>query len=94
MKRFALLTTLWLFVLNFTYGQEQDKYSEIIREAASLYETGAYQEAGEKYAAAFKTFQASLGDRYYAACAWALANQPDSAFVQLFQIAADAAYTN
>jgi hypothetical protein len=94
MNRFALLTTLCLFVLNITYGQKQDKYSEIIKEAASLYETGAYQEAGEKYAAAFKTFQGTLGDRYNAACAWALANQPDSAFVQLFEIAADAAYTN
>ncbi len=35
-----------------------------------------------------------VNDRYNAACSWALANQPDSAFVQLFKIAEKGNYTN
>jgi len=35
-----------------------------------------------------------VNDRYNAACSWALANQPDSAFVQLFKIAENGNYTN
>lgn len=96
MKKLTVLTILSLFVFNFTFGQDREKYSELIKTAWSLYESKDYLKSGEKYSEAFVALcgKGMVNDRYNAACSWALANKPDSAFVQLFKIAEKGNYTN
>jgi len=91
MKKLAVLTLLSLIVFNYTFGQDIEKYSELIKTASNLYESKDFLKSGEKYSEAFAALggQGMLNDRYNAACSWALANKPDSAFVQLFKIAED-----
>lgn len=96
MKKLIVLTILSLYVFNFTFGQDQKKYSELIKLAWSLYESKDYLKSGEKYSEAFVALggKGMINDRYNAACSWALASKPDSAFVQLFKIAKNGNYTN
>lgn len=96
MKKLMILTILSLLVFNSSFGQDITKYSEIIKEAWSLYESKDYLKSGEMYSDAFDALggKGMVNDRYNAACSWALANKPDSAFVQLFKIAEKGNYTN
>jgi hypothetical protein len=96
MKRLTLIIVFCLLVFNFTLGQDREKYAELINEAWTLYESGEYLMSGEKYAEAFIALggRGMVNDRYNAACSWALANEIDSAFVQLFKIAENGNYTN
>jgi hypothetical protein len=96
MNKLTFLTIFSLFIFNFTYGQDQQKYSELIKRAWSLYESKDFLKSGEKYSEAFAAFggKGMVDDRYNAACSWSLANKPDSAFVQLFKIAQKGNYTN
>ena len=69
-------------------------YSELLDKADSLYEAKDYRSSGIAYNEAFK---ASNGkgkpiDRYYAACSWALAGFPDSAFYYLNLVATESKY--
>lgn len=66
----------------------QDKYKELTDEARKLFQNEEYLQAGIKYHEAFFSIgnRGLIEDRYNAACAWALANKPDSAFIQLFKI--------
>ncbi|MFB6343906.1 DUF6624 domain-containing protein [Saccharicrinis sp. FJH62] len=96
MKKLTVLTILSLFVFNYTFGQDSEKYSELIKTALNLYESKDFLKSGEKYSEAFVALggKGMLYDRYNAACSWALANKPDSAFVQLFKIAHNGNYTD
>ncbi len=96
MIKSASLAFLSLFIINFGYGQGRAKYDELIKEAWSLYESNDFLKSGHKYTEAFIAFggKGMVNDRYNAACSWALANEPDSAFVQLFKIAKNGNYTN
>jgi hypothetical protein len=80
----------------FSFGQDHQKYAELIKEAFTLYESKDYLASAEKYAEAFVALggKGVTNDRYNAACSWALASRPDSAFVQLFKIAQNGNYTN
>jgi hypothetical protein len=96
MKQLVLITILSLFVFNFTFGQDQGRYAELTKEAWKLYEEKEYLMSAQKYAEAFTALggKGIVNDRYNAACSWALANEIDSAFVQLFKIAQNGNYTN
>ena len=96
MKKVTLITVFCLLVFNFTFGQDRERYAELINEAWTLYESGEYLMSGQKYAEAFIALggKGMVNDRYNAACSWALANEIDSAFVQLFKIAENGNYTN
>ncbi len=96
MKKLTVLTILTLFVFNYTFGQDSKKYATLVKTAWSLYQSKDYLESGEKYSEAFVALggKGIVSDRYNAACSWALANKPDSAFVQLFKIAKKGNYTN
>ncbi len=78
------------------HGQDQARYDELIAKAYSLYEQEDYKASGGTYAEAFKTlgWNGTSNDRYNAACAWALAGVPDSAFFQLKRIAELMDYAN
>jgi hypothetical protein len=86
MKKTTFLTIIGILIINFSFGQSKETYDELINEAWELYESEEYLKSGQKYAEAFAAYGGSLDDRYNAACSWALANQPDSSFIQLFKI--------
>ena len=93
-KSFLVIVTIILF--NISFAQDGKRYSELINEAWKLYEGKEYLKSGQKYSEAFVASgnKGSLDDRYNAACSWALANQPDSSFIQLFKIAKSGYYTD
>lgn len=68
----------------------------MVKEAYAYYEMGEYDKSGKRYSEAFQ-FAGDKGyvtDRYNAACSWALAGEPDSAFKQLFRISRKGNWTN
>lgn len=90
------LGILALFFSFLSYGQDSEKYASLIIEAGNLYDQKDYFASGEKYAEAFIALggKGMLTDRYNAACSWALANEVDSSFVQLFRIAQKGNFTS
>jgi hypothetical protein len=81
-----LVCILWA---NLVFGQSIPKeYYDHIKNAYSLYTAKNYKSAANMYSAAFKTngWKGLMDDRYNAACCWALAGVPDSAFFQLERI--------
>lgn len=71
-------------------------YTVLLKKADSLYKAKDYLKSAFTYSEAFKVngWKASSNDRYNAACSWALANYPDSAFFNLYRIANFMNYTN
>lgn len=96
MKKLTVLAILCLFVFKPTFGQDSEKYNELIKTAYSFYESKDYLKSAEKYSEAFAALggKGFISDRYNAACSWALASKPDSAFIQLFKITEKGVYTN
>jgi pimeloyl-ACP methyl ester carboxylesterase len=72
------------------------KYDNLIRKADSLYQVKDFKNSGFAFSDAFKMPDAEItvNHRYNAACSWALANYPDSAFFNLNYIASLMNYTN
>jgi hypothetical protein len=85
---------LLLSVKNWAQGLNKE-YSLLIEKADSLFEAKRYKEAAFVYSDAFKLngWKGAIEDRYAAACAWALANYPDSAFFNLERIASKAKFS-
>lgn len=65
------------------------EYPNLVKKADSLFNIKDYSNSAIAFTNAFSAFEwkAFMGDRYKAACAWALAGNPDSAFYQLYYIA-------
>tara|TARA_R110002050_G_scaffold109799_4_gene221501 strand:- start:152 stop:1135 length:984 start_codon:yes stop_codon:yes gene_type:complete len=91
MKLRIIITITGLLIFNITFGQNQEKYREYIKQAWSLYESKEYQKSADKYNEAFNQLdgKASPSDRYNAACSYALAGDIESAFYHLFRLAED-----
>lgn len=96
MKKSIILAIFGFLMFNLSFGQDEEKYSELTNEASSLYETKDYKQSAEKYSEAFIALGNTgyVPDRYNAACSWALAKEIDSSFVQLLKIAEKGNYTN
>lgn len=96
MEKLIITALTVLLTLNCSFGQDWEKYSELIKEAEQFYDDKEYLESGKKYADGFVALgnKGAVNDRYNAACSWALANQSDSSFAQLFIIARKGNYTN
>lgn len=78
-------------------GQDSGQpYSALIKVADSLYNVKDYLNSIRVYTAAFMIHNGTIpaSDRYNAACTWALANIPDSAFYHLNHLAKYQNYTN
>jgi len=94
------ITLLFLaFVISTTclIGQHiPPEYGVFVKKADSLYKAKEYKKSANAYSEAFKAngWKGSTYDRYYAACSWALAGFPDSAFYQLYRTATKANYAN
>jgi hypothetical protein len=96
MQNKAILTLFGLLVFNLIFGQDQKRYALLIDEAESFYDNQEFLKSGKKYSEAFDVAGDKLStiDRYNAACSWALAEEIDSSFIQLYQIAQKGNYTN
>ncbi len=96
MKQTALILT-FILSTTLTFGQNIPReYFDLVKIADSLYNTKDFRNSANKYSEAFKAngWKGFSNDRYNAACSWALATVPDSAFFQLDRIATLMNYTN
>lgn len=91
-----LIFSLSMLIGRAAWSQDQAKYNVLVAEAFKLYEDQGFLKSAQKYSEAFVILgnKSSATDRYNAACSWALAGKPDSAFVQLFKAAKVAKYSN
>src|SRR6185436_5473266 len=93
-----LLILVCVIVTQLSFGQTTapPEYYELVKKAFSLYEEKDYKKSAFTYSAAFKTFgwMGFVDDRYNAACSWARAGYPDSAFFNLNRIVSKGYYTN
>ena len=73
-----------------------DAYFNLVKRADSLYNVKSYKASAFAYSEAFKAngWKAMMDDRYNAACCWALAGFPDSAFFNLERVANRMNYMN
>jgi hypothetical protein len=90
MKKLSVLLILSMITINHVFAQEiPNEYYKLVNEADSLYEVAEYKASAFTYSAAMQKIggKALIHDRYNAACSWALANYPDSAFYHLHRLA-------
>lgn len=94
MKQLILFSLLICCAL--TLKSQNSQYQILVQIGDSLYQTKDYLLSAKKYSEAFKAndWKGNSNDRYNAACSWALAGVPDSAFYQLDRIATKANYIN
>lgn len=87
--RILIVITISLLSTPMGFGQNQEKYSEFVKEAWSLYESKDFKQSAEKYKAAFDQFdgKAYENDRYNAACSYALAGDIENSFYHLLYLA-------
>ncbi|MFZ1688138.1 MAG: DUF6624 domain-containing protein [Flavobacteriales bacterium] len=85
-----------LVALPFALAQDDARYQELTTKAFALYEQKDFKGSATTYSAAFEAlgWKGGSNDRYNAACSWALAGAPDSAFFQLELIAWKMDYAN
>jgi len=83
-------------IFSFGFGQTNPKYDSIIEEAVPFIKNRDWLKAAQIYSEAFRTVGntgflddrynlAMIQERYNLARLWAMANQPDSAFPQIFK---------
>lgn len=95
MKRRFIIIILTVVMQNTIYAQNGKDYPTLINEAWKLYQAKKFYQSGQKYNEAFNLIgKGIVNDRYNAACSWALANEIDSSFVQLFIIAQKGNFSN
>jgi len=85
-----LVFLVCMTTVHISFGQTTPpEYDELVRKADSLYKTKDYEASAFAYSDAFKVYgwMGLIDDRYNAACSWALAGFPDSAFFNLERIA-------
>jgi pimeloyl-ACP methyl ester carboxylesterase len=72
------------------------RYDDLIRKADSLYQVKEFEKSAFAFSDAFKVPGSVItrSHRYNAACSWALANYPDSAFYSLNYVATKMNYTD
>ena len=96
MKRFIFLIQV-VCISHLLPGQNiSTAYYSLIQTADSLYNAHDFMRSGLKYSEAFKVngWKGTSNDRYNAACSYALASMPDSAFFQLDRIVTLMNYKN
>lgn len=94
-KKISLILATFLFT-SILFCQDRRSYYKLIEEAQQLFDSNEYLKAGMKFSEAFRSNgnKGTFEERYNAACAWALADYPDSSFVQLFKIVIKGKYTD
>ncbi len=89
MKKIIILLIFTLHSLLFFSQEIPAEYKVFAKRADSLYKQKNYKESALMYSKAFQTLdgKGKINDRYKAACSWAKADYPDSAFFNLDRIA-------
>lgn len=89
MKIRILTIVIGLLIFNISFGQNQEKYPEFVKEAWKLYESKEYKKSADKYKEAFDQLEGKAypNDRYDAACSYALAGDIENSFYHLFRLA-------
>ena len=82
MKTTSILLTLLISATSLLAQENHQMYDDLIRKADSLYQVKDYKNPALTFSRAFKAndWKAPSREHYNAACSWALANVPDSAF--------------
>ncbi len=101
MKKQTSITGILMFVCtlhicSLTKAQSGEAYDSLSTKAYELYEAKQFRASAETYSMAFKSldWKGTSNDRYNAACSWALAGVPDSAFFQLNKLVTAMKYKN
>lgn len=96
MKKILFFVLFLIKVIGCLAQNFSPRYSGLIKNADSLYNVKDYKNSAFTYSTAFKEngWKGSSSDRYNAACSWALANYPDSAFSNLNYIVKYLNYIN
>jgi hypothetical protein len=82
-----ILTIFCFAISNLLFGQSSNEtYLMLVGKADSLYRVKDYGQSGKTYSLAFRRYgsKAAQNNLYDAACSWALCNNPDSAFSDLY----------
>ena len=97
MKRKASIFIL-LFLSSLVFGQQElpKEYFDNIKKAEEFYQAKDHENSAFAYSSAFKAndWKGTPKDRINAACSWALAKIPDSAFFNLFRLAKKIKFTD
>ncbi len=90
-----LLLLLFCIASFIALGQTKE-YFLLVKKADSLYKLKDFASSASAYTLAFKAnnWKGFSDDRYNAACSWALTNNADSSFFQLYRIATKADYSD
>jgi len=96
MRTTILFLNLFIFTASILSQTNTYKYDILIRKADSLYQVKDFKKSAFTFSDAFKApdSRITMNHRYNAACSWALANYPDSAFYNLDYISTFMNYTN
>jgi len=96
MKTTTFLLALLISTTSLIAQNNHQKYDVLIRKADSLYRVKDYKNSALAFSNAFNEPDAkpTMNHRYNAACSYALANNGDSAFINLNYIATLMNYTN
>ena len=91
-----LTILILLLTSSICFGQDREKYLELIKDAQILYEKGDFEKSGRKFSEAFIAFgnQGERKHRYKAASAWAMSNKIDSSYIQLYKISKEGTYSD
>jgi pimeloyl-ACP methyl ester carboxylesterase len=96
MKTTTLILSLLICAVSLVGQSSAQNYDFLIQKADSLYQVKDFKNSAFAFSDAFKASVSKItkSHRYNAACSWALANYPDSAFYQLYYIATKMDYTD
>ena len=96
MKSTLLFLALCLCTASVFCQTNSGRYDVLIRKADSLYQVKEFEKSAFAFSDAFKATDSRItrNHRYNAACSWALANFPDSAFYYLNYVAVNMNYTD
>ena len=96
MKSTLLFLALCLCTASLFCQTKTGRYDVLIRKADSLYQVKEFEKSAFAFSDAFKATDSRItrNHRYNAACSWALANFPDSAFYYLNYVAVNMNYTD
>jgi pimeloyl-ACP methyl ester carboxylesterase len=96
MKTITFLLFFLISTTSLIAQKNHQKYDALIRKADSLYQVKDNHNSALAFSDAFNTTDAkiTMNHRYNAACSWALANYPDSAFYHLNYVATKMNYTD
>lgn len=96
MKKTTTLLVLLISAISIMAQSKLQNYDSYIRKADSLYRANDFKNSSFAFSEAFKVPDAkiTMNQHYNSACSYALANKPDSAFINLIHIASYMNYTN